>query len=312
MRPDPTPRRAGFTLLELLVVIAIIATLVGMLLPAIQQVRGAAQRLQCASNLRQLALAVHNFHDSERRLPYGQFLGPYGAGPDSAAWSWLARLLPYIEQGSIARQGGIPLKTLRQSGVAAEVIPLFFCPSDTAAEQGTRTDAGNLSGFPVGLTNYKGVSGANWGDDLEGIGPNIDTDWRNRGTNGSFDGLAQGDGMFYRVDYRRRLQLLHIRDGTTNTLMIGEDVPEFDEWCSWPYANNAYGTCAIPPNVKRPDGTAYPPGDWQNMASFRSRHPGGLQFAFADASVRFLSDTVALPLYRALATINGGETVESP
>jgi Protein of unknown function (DUF1559) len=120
--------------------------------------------------------------------------------------------------------------------------------------------------------------------------------------------VSQGDGLFY----RRRLRLEHISDGTSNTLMIGEDVPALDEWCSWPYANNAYGTCAIPPNVKRPDGSFYPAGDWQNTWSFRSRHPGGVQFACADGSVHFISDNIALPVYRGLATIRGGEAVSLP
>ncbi len=312
MSATASRRRPGFTLIELLVVLAIIGTLIGLLLPAVQKVRASAQRAGCASNLRQLALAVHNYHDSERRLPYNQFLGPYYGGPDSFAWSWLARLLPYVEQGNLHRQGGIPFKTLRQSGVADRTVALFLCPADDAGAAGPRTDAGNLPGFAVGPTNYQGVSGANWGDDLEGVGPNFNTDWRNPGANGSFDGHSRGDGMFYRVDYRRRLRLEHVRDGTANTFMIGEDVPAVTQWCSWPYANNAVGTCAIPPNVQAPGGGDYPVSDWQNNESFRSRHTGGLHFAHADASVHFVGDAIALPVYRAMATIQGGETVPAP
>jgi prepilin-type N-terminal cleavage/methylation domain-containing protein len=304
--------RPGFTLIELLVVLAIIGTLIGLLVPAAQQVRASAARAQCAHNLKQLALAVHAYHDARRSLPCGQFGGAYGAGPDSYAWSWLAQILPYLEQNNLYRQGGIPSTTLRRSGVADREVPLLLCPSDPSSAAGARTNAGNLYGFAVGQTNYKAVSGDNWGDDLEGVGPLFDTDWRNRGTNGSFDGLSNGDGMFYRVDYRRRLRLLQVTDGTSNTLMLGEDVPDQDEWCSWPYANNAYGTCAIPPNVKRADGGAYAPGDWQNTYSFRSLHPGGLFFALADGSVHFVSDAIALPVYRALATIRGGEVAALP
>jgi prepilin-type N-terminal cleavage/methylation domain-containing protein len=305
-------RRAGLTLLELLVVLAIIAILIALLVPAVQRVREAANRIQCASHLKQLALAAHAYHDAEGRLPYGQFGGPYGSGANSRAWSWLARLLPYIEQGDLYRLGGIPTNSLRQSNVADRSLALHFCPSDIAGTQASSVNAGNLTGFPVGLTNYKGVSGANWGDDWEGIGRRFNTDWRNAGTNGSFDGLSNGDGMLFRSDYRRHLRLENVTDGTSNTFMIGEDVPDFDEWCSWPYANNAYGTCAIPPNVKRPDGSNYPPGDWQNTWSFRSRHGDGLQFACADGSVHFIGNGIDLPVYRALATIRGGEPISPP
>lgn len=118
--------------------------------------------------------------------------------------------------------------------------------------------------------------------------------------------------MFFRMDYRRRLRLTHISDGSSNTFMIGEDLPAVHEWCSWPYANNAYGTCAIPPNVRKPGGGVYKKEDCQNTWSFRSRHTGGVQFAFGDGSVRFVEEHIDLSVYRALATIAGGETVQGP
>jgi prepilin-type processing-associated H-X9-DG protein len=302
----------AFTLIELLVVIGIIGALVGLLVPAVMKVRESANRMSCAHNLRQLAIAIHAYHDADGRLPCGQFLGRYGGGPDSLAWSWLARLLPYVEQQSLYQAGGIPLKTLSQSGVAGREIRVFLCPTDAGVGAGPRTDAGNLSGFPVGRSSYKGVSGANWGADLQQGLASIATDWRNRGTNNSFDGLSFGDGVLGRNDVGRPLTLTSIRDGTSNTLMIGEDVQDKNQWLSWPYANNAYGTCAIPPNVKRPGGGEYDPSDWPNTWSFRSRHSGGVQFAYADGSVRFMGDSVALPTYRALATISGGEVVSPP
>ena len=94
--------------------------------------------------------------------------------------------------------------------------------------------------------------------------------------------------------------------------MVGEDIPAKNHWCSWPYANNANGTCAIPPNVKRKNGTDYPKWDWQNNESFRSAHAGGLHFAYADGSVHFISDNINLALYRALATRKGREVVSPP
>jgi len=302
------PGREAFTLVECLVVVGIIGVLLGLLLPAVHHFREVAQRAQCANNISQLALAVHNFHDHQRRFPYNTFVGAWDNGGDAPNWSWLARLMPYIEQEEPYQQGGIPTKTLRESGVADRSIGLFMCPSDPSAGTGPRVDVGNLQGMPVGLTSYKGVMGANWGDD-NGVGANFNTDWRNPGTNGSFDGHDNGDGIFYRMDYKRKLRLELIPDGASNTFMIGEDLCLATNWTSWPYANSATGTCAIPPNVKRPDGRDYWPGDWRNNESFRSAHPGGLHFAFADASVHFINDSIDLPVYRALATIAGGEAV---
>ena len=305
-------RRVAFTLIELLVVIAIIAVLIGLLLAAVQQVREAAARAQCLSNMRQLALAMQNYHDSQGRFPPGQFLGPYGEGRNSYCWSWLARLLPYVEQENLFQQGSVPHQTLQSSGIAAWQIKLFLCPSDASSWSGPRTNAGNLYGFAVGQGNYKGVSGANWGADSSQGLPDIQTAWPHPGTNGSYDGLDNGDGMLFRSDYRRGVRLASITDGTSNTFAIGEDIPALNEYCSWPYANNAYGTCAIPPNVQRLSGSVYPPADWPNTWSFRSRHPNGLNFAYADGSVHFLANAIDLPVYRAMATIAGGEAIEAP
>ena len=217
---QPRQIRPAFTLIELLVVIAIVAILIGILLPAIQQARASAHRIGCAGNLRQIALAVHTYHDEKRRLPYNTFDGPYGGGPDSKAWSWLARLLPYVEQETLYSQADIRNKTLRQSGVADRMIPIFLCPSDPGSAGGPRLDAGNLRGFAVGLTSYKGVGGANWGDDNQGKGgAGFKTDWRNPGTNGSFDGHAKGDGLFYRLDYERNMRFDFIRDGDRKSVV---------------------------------------------------------------------------------------------
>lgn len=118
------------------------------------------------------------------------------------------------------------------------------------------------------------------------------------------DGLEQGDGIMWRSDILRPVAARNVRDGLSQTFMIGEDLPEKNRWCSWPYANNAYGTCAIPPNFSYRD-----PNWWPNTHSFRSAHPGGLNFAMADGSVHFIEQGIALPVYRALATRAGQETV---
>jgi prepilin-type N-terminal cleavage/methylation domain-containing protein/prepilin-type processing-associated H-X9-DG protein len=313
-------RRPAFTLVELLVVLAILGLLIGLLLPAVQKVREAANRMRCSSNLKQIALAVHNFHDAEERFPYSQWGTQggtaYGGGPNSYAWSWLARLLPYLEQDNLYAYAQVPTGKLFATDGSAKSVRLFLCPSDGSANGPPRTDVGNLIGFPVGRTSYKGVSGSNWGDDFDQFQQkpgSFPTDWRNQGVNGSFDGLNNGDGIFYRFDLSRPLGLSHVTDGTSSTFMIGEDLQEGNTWLSWPYANNAHGTCAIPPNVLDPKTKKpYPPDNWQNTSGFRSRHSGGVQFAYVDGSVHFVKDSIDLPTYRAVATHSGGEVVTAP
>src|SRR5207247_4004797 len=139
---------------------------------------------------------------------------------------WLARLLPYLEQDNLYRSGSIPTTTLYDGRVAAATpVKVFFCPSDSAINQGTRDDAADLgvlisSGpvMAVGMTNYKGVSGANWAWG--------DPQWQNPGTNGQWNGLTFGDGLFYRSDFLSKKRLTDIADGTSNTFMVGEDIPE--------------------------------------------------------------------------------------
>lgn len=311
----PTSGRAAFTLIELVVVVAVVAVLLGILLPAVQKVREAAARARCGHHLRQLALAGHGYHDAHHRLPPGQ-VGPYtpaagqpyyGWGPDSRGWSWLARLLPHVEQAAAHDRGRIPARTLRQSGVAHLVVRVFLCPS-AGPDPLTRTDAGNLTGFEAAVTCYKGVSGANWGFS-EWEGKPVDTDWANPSADGSSDGTDRPDGALFRSDVRRPLRLEHIPDGTSQTFLVGEDVPAMNRWATWAYANNAYGTCAIPPNARGPGGQPLDPDHWGNTWGFRSRHPGGLQFALADGSARFVRDATPLATYRALATIRAGEVV---
>lgn len=188
---------------------------------------------------------------------------------------------------------------------------MLLCPSDAALNMEPRTNAGNLSGFPVGLTNYKGVSGSSWGYDSTHKA-DFQTFWRHKGTNQSFDGLDNGDGILYRSDFKVRRKLSDIKDGLSYTFMIGEDVPDLNRWCAWPYANTTHGTCAIPLNAKRPDGRTFNPINWHNTQGFRSSHAGGAQFAMADCSVHFIPNDIDLGIYRALSTIRGNDHAELP
>jgi len=304
--------RRAFTLVELLVVIAIIGVLVALLLPAVQAAREAARRTQCVNNLKQLAIAVHNFHDTHQKFPQNGSKFSQGSGTccTEFSWSWIARSLPFFEQQPLFTEAGIDDKSMKNNPSIAKNIKSLFCPSDVAllpsnSPSKTRSDMQIWDHGPEALSNYKGVTGANW----------CWGNWPFLGTNGSCDcfyqnGTGLGDGIFFRTDILFRQRMAEITDGTSNTLMVGEDVPEYSAWCGWAYSNHAVGTCAIPPNVNlnKQFGVA-PTWNWENTYSFRSRHPNGLQFALADGSVRFLRANIDLAIYRAAATTQGGEVV---
>jgi prepilin-type N-terminal cleavage/methylation domain-containing protein len=315
--------RRAFTLIEVLVVIAIIGVLIGLLLPAVQKVRESANRLQCQNNLKQLGLAVHAYHQDHGYFPVNTLdTNNWSNNWVGHNWSWLARILPYIEQEPLYKAANIPNNTLLQSqSFCAAQLKVFLCPSDPFSNAGPRTDAFNLGSLPVGQTNYKGVSGANWGWNSEplpwgtdfGGGPcGADPRWVNASIDGSRNGLSWGDGIFFRVDSHRPRRITDVRDGTSTTFMIGEDLPLKNRHCSWPYANNACGTCGIGPNARTISGAEYSSSDWPNVYSFHSLHSGGLFFAYADGSVHFIHENIDLPTYRALATMQSGETVQAP
>jgi len=309
--------RRAFTLVELLVVIAIIGVLVSLLLPAVQSAREAARRMQCSNNLRQIALGIHNYHDTFNNFPINYL--PNSPAPnwnDNSGfvhWSWLSRILPFIEQQNLYANCNVGVNTLRQSQqYVATQVKTFLCPTDDYTKRGPRLDGHNLGTpplsvpLPLGQTNYRGVSGQNWqwGDSRwNPVKSTIDS---------ALDGLLNGDGLFYRQDFLRPRRLAMITDGTSNTFMVGEDLPQFNTHCSWPYANHTQGTCAIWPNARRPDGKPFEKTDWPNVYSFHSMHPSGLQFAFADGAVTFISNNIDIPTYRAMATIQGGETFPKP
>lgn len=308
------PRRTAFTLVELLVVIAIIAILIALLLPAVQQAREAARRVQCRNHLKQLGLAVHNYESSFGVLPINRY-GDYGytgvwngAFEDSYSWSWLASILPYIDQGPLWNAANIPNVRLVSSPHIATSITVFTCPSDTIGGQSTREERSHYLRTPmlVGMTNYKGVQGANfcWGD------------WPNAGTAGAgCEPWEDGDGAIFPFNWVKLRKWNHFVDGTSATLLIGEDIYNpgnpghlnYGLGYAWAHPVEACAVANVPINAKRPDGTPYANGDWLGQNGFRSRHAGGAHFAMADGSVRFLSENMALGLYRALATLQGGE-----
>ncbi|MDW7995045.1 MAG: DUF1559 domain-containing protein [Gemmatales bacterium] len=329
--------RTGFTLIELLVVIAIIGLLMALLLPAIQRVREASNRMRCGSNMRQMAIAVHNYQSDYHYLPYNGFLRPDGTAVGWVSdgslplWSWMARIMPYIEQDYYKVLAAFNRQELEQITIAdattgnrtAQTAPpnflcwqieLFYCPSDRAKNHRVRNDRANIGSDPYGggfgafcsVSNYGGVAGSNWcwsGDGHNVTDPAL-----------GCDGLDNGNGIFFRSDVRVRRTIDTISDGTSNTFMIGERIPDLDIHSGFHgYSNHATATCAIPLNWRMEGMNPGPaPTAWWNVYSFRSRHIGGANFVMADGSLRFVRAGVDLNAYRAAATIRNGETIQLP
>jgi prepilin-type N-terminal cleavage/methylation domain-containing protein len=203
----PVTRR-GLTLIELLVVMAIIGVLIGLLLPAVQRVRDAAHRAECANNLKQIGLAAHQHHDSLKAFPAGIRLKKKRADPNHLS-SWLTQLLPYLEQQQLwtATQAAYqksrsPFKNPPHMGLAT-VVPVFTCPADARASQ---TQIAQRERYTVALTSYLGVQGKD---------------------------LTTKDGVLFR---NSRVRIADITDGTSNTLFAGERPPSTDFQYGWWYA----------------------------------------------------------------------------
>jgi prepilin-type N-terminal cleavage/methylation domain-containing protein/prepilin-type processing-associated H-X9-DG protein len=319
-------RHPGFTLIELLVVIAIIAVLIGLLLPAVQKVRESANRAWCANNLKQLALAAHTYHAAKGTLPRDNF---YSYDPTQANWSWLANLLPFVEQEALYRAaniGGDPPNAINQSlPQIATRVKAFLCPSDPDAWRGPRSYSSNfdmldpvLGPLTYEVTSYRANIGSNWGGGPPGspLWWGTDPQWcvadpSNPNPNTTYDGCAYGNGVIWETN--RPLRLGDITDGTSNTFMIGEAMTGKDNQNAWCHMDNAIATCAYPPNARSPvTGQDYSPDQWWNRYAFTSGHTNGVQFAMADGSVRFIGNDIALDQFRALGTRALEEVAEVP
>jgi prepilin-type N-terminal cleavage/methylation domain-containing protein/prepilin-type processing-associated H-X9-DG protein len=304
-------RRCAFTLVEVLVVIAIIGLLVALLLPAVQMAREAARRISCSSHLRQLALATQMYHDAHGYLPVS--CGPF-APPDRpmavlSGKGWIAGLLPFLEQRALESklaQGyggdfwqGTGINAPECIEAMATTIKVVQCPSDGSAGT-TSTIQYQWPGQAVALTNYKGVLG-----DAQVGGPMS----QHPGTLPDCHHAGGCNGLFFRTTILEPQRLSDVLDGTSNTFLIGEDVPEENDHSAAYYANGDYASCNVPLNYfPKPSR----PRDWWDVMGFRSRHPSGAQFALADGSVRFVSQTIEHRLYRGLSTKAGGESDSAP
>jgi prepilin-type N-terminal cleavage/methylation domain-containing protein/prepilin-type processing-associated H-X9-DG protein len=295
-------RPKGFTLIELLVSIAIIAILIGLLLPAIQKVREAANRVKCLNNLKQVGLALHHFHDSQRAFPAGYLCRPR---PDptytAPGWGWAAQLLPYLEQDALGRQIDFTLAVEAASNASQRtaILPILVCPSDRSTGIFTVVDGNNAVIGQAATNSYAGCYGA--GGEISGA-------------------PDKGNGLFFR---NSRVRIADISDGTSNTLAVGERCSLFTQ-TPWAGALTG-GITRITPEAPV-ESNSVEEAPTQTLAhtgshtlndpnadpdDFFTPHPGAGNFLFADGSVRPLQAGINLQTLQVLSTRAGGEVVDS-
>lgn len=295
-------RRAAFTLVELLVVIAIIGVLVGLLLPAVQAAREAARRMQCSNNMKQWGLAAHNYESTYKRLPSGWVARNVDGNP---GWGWAAALLPFIEASNAHQQidSRLPIANPLHKKLLTFSTPSFVCPSDPGQNIFEIGEESDIHAMHVGGGNSDEDEGPHNVD--EGVKLFSIAKCNYIGMFGTIeleDAPFRGDGIFYG---NSRTQFRDIRDGLSNTLMIGERDSRLGGSIWHGYIAGAaepaariLGVADHPPN--------HPGGHFED---FRSYHPGGVNFLRADGSVRMYSQTMDQQVYMAMATKAGSEVV---
>lgn len=288
--------RRGFTLIELLVVIAIIAILIALLLPAVQQAREAARRSTCKNNLKQLGLAIHNYHGTHNMFPSGWIGVEPGVGANvefGSGWGWGTMVLPFMDQTPLYSKVDFNLNindVNQPLGIIDQILPATRCPSDPAPNTFELEEEGNPGNVLsiLATSNYIGVFGSDELDSCESV---------------PAGSACRSTGLFYQ---NSNTKFRDITDGLSQTLIVGERktdaaqgwystwvgaVPEGEET----FARVLGATDHVPNHVS------------SHFDDFSSHHTGGAQFVFGDGRVRFVSENIDIGVYRSLSSMSGGE-----
>jgi type II secretory pathway pseudopilin PulG len=295
---------------ELLVVIAIIGILVALLLPAIQAAREAARRSQCVNNLKQIGVAMHNYHDSNKAFPPGWI---YNGTTGQKEWGWAVNLLPYLEQDAL--YANLDPCRLRLHALAVDPppstevqtllqtsIPGFLCPSDVSKKLADNLNFGTLANWRLAKSNY--IACAAWSTKTDGGGTV-------RYPTRAYD----SGGMFYGNSY---LKMSDCLDGTSTTIMCSErDYPHHAATWAGVGNNDSYGNEGTPRCTFR--GTFIINFDFiaagapQNQAKgWASLHPGGVNLLSCDASVNFLSQSANTAVLQSMCIRDDGNAIDLP
>lgn len=348
VRSSKKRRRRGFTVVELLVVIAVIVTLMGLLMPAVQQAREAARRTRCQNNLKQIGLALHNYHDQFQIFPPESiWAAPEGSGWGPRNFTWIELILPMLDQGSLKNAINFdrPIwnQTLPNGQLITSVqLDVLRCPSDAAL-------SGPGEAHDLAITNYAGAEGLDWWSPtrirrqgpqsfpMPGYDPNISQ-------------LNTSQAGLFAFEHACRIR--HVQDGLSNTIAVGEVSSNGFEGGT-PYTNGGghlrdenfvFRTSMISPTKEgdqteprapimtaypQPDGSPSIPGVWfrtgphtykptfiskyginTDWPGASSYHIGGANFVMADGSVKFISETVDYwTVYHPLNTASGKEII---